>query len=195
MDKLIIVTHPGHLNGEIEICKELFDCGLERLHVRKYQWGEEEIITWLKHFSKDELSRMVIHHQQGIFEKINLGGLHLRFLKEFSFVKRSDQTFSCSVHTWEEAGMALDFCDYVFISPVFDSISKIAYKQNTELLKVPEHLSGKKIFALGGIDHTNIHKVYEMGYYGAVVLGYIWNNMDEAVENFNTLRKLGTRGK
>ena len=25
MDKLIIVTHPGHLNGEIEICKELFD--------------------------------------------------------------------------------------------------------------------------------------------------------------------------
>jgi len=195
MDKLIVVTHPGHLNGEIETCKELFDCGLERLHVRKYQWAEEEITKWLKNFSKDELSRIVIHHQQGIFEKMNLGGLHLRYMKEFTFTKRSDQTFSCSIHTWDEAAIALDFCDYIFISPVFDSISKLAYKQNTELLKVPDHLVNKKIFALGGIDDTNIHKVYEMGYYGAVVLGYIWNSLDGAVENFNTLKKLGTRGR
>ena len=195
MDRLIVVTHPGHLNGEIEICKELFDCGLERLHVRKYQWGEEEITAWLKHFTKDEVSRMAIHHQQGVFEKMNLGGLHLKYRTEFSFSKRTDQTFSCSVHTWDETKAALNFCDYVFISPVFDSISKLAYKQNTELLRVPADLTDNKIFALGGIDNTNIHKVYEMGYYGAVVLGYIWSDTEKAVENFNTLVKLGTRGK
>jgi len=195
MDRLIIVTHPGHLNGEIEICKELFDSGLERLHVRKYRWTEEEITKWLKHFSKEELNKMVVHHQQGIFEKMNLGGLHFRYNSEFAFTKRSDQTFSCSVHTWEEAEHASSFCDYVFISPVFDSISKFAYKQNTDLLRVPANLTDKKIFALGGIHNENIHKVYEMGYYGAVALGYIWNNMDEAAENFSTLRKLGTRGR
>lgn len=194
MDKLIVVTHPGHLNGEINIVKELFDSGLERLHVRKYRWTEDEIVKWLKHFSKDELKRMTIHHQQGIFEVMDLGGLHLRYSNDFSFSKKPEQTFSCSVHTWEEAQNALDYCDYIFISPVFDSISKFAYKQNTDLLRVPGNLTDKKIFALGGIYNHNIHKVYEMGYYGAVVLGYIWNNMEEAVENFNTLKKLGTRG-
>jgi thiamine monophosphate synthase len=194
MDKLIVVTHPGHLNGEIEICKELIDSGLERLHVRKYKWGEEEITKWLKNFSQDYLDKMTIHHQQSIFEKMRLGGLHLPYSNNFAFSKRNDQTFSCSVHTWDEAKIALWYCDYVFISPVFDSISKFTYKQNSDLLRVPDELEGQKIFALGGIHNDNIHKVYEMGYYGAVVLGYIWKNTDEAVENFNTLRKLGTRG-
>ncbi|HWY13267.1 MAG TPA: thiamine phosphate synthase [Bacteroidia bacterium] len=195
MQKLIVVTHPGHINDEIDTCKELFDSGLERLHVRKYKWSENEITNWLRHFSKDELARMTIHHQQGIFEKKHLGGLHLKYSNDFSYSKDSSQTFSCSVHTWNEAKIALDYCDYIFISPVFDSISKLAYKQNADLLRVPTDLTEKKIFALGGIDNGNIHKIYEMGYYGAVVLGYIWNNVDGAVENFNTLMKLGTRGK
>jgi thiamine monophosphate synthase len=195
MDKLIVVTHPGHLNGEIEICKELFDSGLERLHVRKYKWAEGEIVKWLKHFSKDELKRMTVHHQPGIFEIMDLGGLHMRYSNDLEFAKRPDQTFSCSVHTWDEAKEALDHCDYVFISPVFDSISKFAYKQNSDLLKVPANLTDQKIFALGGIHNHNIGKIYEMGYYGAVVLGYIWNNTEEAIENFNILKRLGTRGK
>jgi thiamine-phosphate pyrophosphorylase len=73
---------------------------------------------------------------------------------------------------------------------VFDSISKIAYQQNAELLAVPDELRNKKVFALGGIDNTNIAEVQKMGYYGAVVLGYIWNNPDEAVNNFKTLSKV-----
>jgi thiamine monophosphate synthase len=126
---------------------------------------------------------------------MDLGGLHVRFSNNISCTKQPEQTFSCSVHTWNEANAALKHCDYVFISPVFDSISKMAYKQNTELLRVPADLTGKKIFALGGIDNTNIHKVYEMGYYGAVVLGYIWNDTEKSIENYNKLKLLGTRGK
>jgi thiamine-phosphate pyrophosphorylase len=189
MEKLIVVTHPGHLNDEIDICKDLLDAGLQRLHVRKYKWNPDKIEEWLSHFSQEHLNKMSVHHQVGIFEKLHLGGVHLPYKNDFSFSKRTDQTFSCSVHTWEEAKNALEHCDYIFISPVFDSISKIAYKQNSDLLKVPDDLKNKKIFALGGIDDTNLADVHKMGYYGAVVLGYIWNNPDEALSNFKNLRK------
>jgi thiamine-phosphate pyrophosphorylase len=190
MDKLIVVTHPGHLNDEIDICKDLLNAGLQRLHVRKYKWSPDKIEEWLRHFSHEQLCRISVHHQQDIFEKLHLGGLHLPYKNDFSFSKRTDQTFSCSVHTWDEAKNAMEHCDYVFISPVFDSISKLAYQQNPELLTVPDKLKSKKIFALGGIDNTNISDIHKMGYYGAVVLGYIWNNPDEALNNFKNLKKV-----
>jgi thiamine-phosphate pyrophosphorylase len=189
MDKLIVVTHPGHLNDEIDICKDLLNAGLQRLHVRKYKWSPDKIEEWLNHFSHEQLKKISVHHQLDIFEKLHLGGLHLPYKNDFSFSKRTDQTFSCSVHTWDEAKNAMEHCDYVFISPVFDSISKFAYQQNPELLPVPAELKSKKVFALGGIDDTNISEIHRMGYYGAVVLGYIWNNPDEALNNFKNLRK------
>ena len=189
MDKLIIVTHPGHIEDEVETCKALLDAGLERLHVRKYKWNEDKITEWLSHFSQEYLNKMCVHHQQAIFEKIHLGGLHLPYSNDFSYSKKTGQTFSCSVHAWDEAKIALDYCDYVFISPVFDSISKIAYKKNTDLHNVPANPKGKKIFALGGIDNSNISQIHEMGYYGAVVLGYIWNNPYDAVKKFKELKK------
>jgi thiamine-phosphate pyrophosphorylase len=189
MNRIIVVTHPGQVNDEIEICKELLGAGLEKLHVRKYKWTEAKIKEWLSCFTQAELDKMTIHHQQKIYDEIQLGGLHLPYSNDFSYAKQDGQTFSCSVHTWNEAKIALDYCDYVFISPVFDSISKTAYSHNEALKIIPADLKDKKIFALGGIEDNNIAEVYKMGYYGAVVLGYIWNKPEEAVENFMKLTK------
>lgn len=131
---------------------------------------------------------MVIHHNFNLFEKFTLGGFHVSYAPSLPKIKQG--TLSCSVHNWKEAEDALTKCDYVFISPLFDSISKNAYKKNPELMNIPSDLRGKKIIALGGIDDNTIEEVFDLGYYGGAVLGYIWNNPDNALKNFEKLNNL-----
>jgi thiamine-phosphate pyrophosphorylase len=188
MSRLIIITHPGSVFGEISICKKLLAEGLERLHVRKPNWNDAKIAQWLDHFSKEELKKMVIHHNYMLFDKFPLGGLHVSYSPLLPDVNKG--TLSCSVHSWEEATEAFVKCDYAFISPLFDSISKNAYKKNPKLTYIPSHLAGKKIVALGGIDNSNVTEVFDLGYYGAALLGYIWNNPDKAIDNFTQLNTL-----
>jgi thiamine monophosphate synthase len=69
--------------------------------------------------------------------------------------------------------------DYVFLSPVFDSISKEGYRaafSHEELLRASEAgLINAKVIALGGIDATTLPllKPYKFG--GIGVLGAIWD--------------------
>jgi thiamine-phosphate pyrophosphorylase len=188
LDKIIIITHPGRISEEVSICKKLLAAGLGSLHVRKPKWSDARLIEWIGEFSKEELKKMVIHHNYDLFEKFTLGGFHISYSPAVPDVKQG--TLSCSVHNWKEAEDALTKCDYVFISPLFDSISKDGYKKNPELTIIPSDLRGKKIIALGGIDDNTIEEVFDIGYYGAAVLGYIWNNPDNAVKNYEKLNNL-----
>lgn len=190
MTHLIVITPPGRVDNEREICRELFRAGLNCLHVRKNNWNEEELLDWLSFFNDDELLKLKIHRHTTVFEKLNLGGLHLSYSNDFSYLKNNNQTFSSSVHSWEEAETALHYSDYVLISPVYNSISKNGYLQNNELQHIPGKLKTKKIIALGGINSGNISEVEEMGYYGAAVLGYIWNEPEKAIANFKKLKKV-----
>ena len=93
-------------------------------------------------------------------------------------------------------------CDYVFLSPVFDSISKLNYHANytpEEIRKA--HKAGiidKKVIALGGIDTDNIRQVKNYGFGGAAILGALWNKFDtctdrdytQLIEHFKKLKKL-----
>lgn len=188
MRELIVITHPGQVYDETDICKELLNEGLQRLHVRKPNWDDAKLNGWLSRFSEAELKKMVIHHNRNAFEKFNAGGLHVSYSAELPVVKNG--SLSCSVHNWDEASDAIEKCDYVFISPLFDSISKSAYKKNPDLIIIPQNLSGRRIIALGGIDENTIEEVFDIGYSGAAVLGYIWNNPESAVINFNKLNNL-----
>lgn len=188
MNKIIVITQPSHINKEREICRELFNSGLEKLHVRKNQWNEVTLTEWLSFFSDEELKKITVHHHYSLGKNLNIGGVHLSYSKHLQSGKINSCTFSSSVHNWEEARVALNYCDYVFISPVFDSISKNSYAQNKDLLSIPDDLKHKKIIALGGINANTISRADAIGYYGAATLGYIWNNASQAVENYTKLK-------
>jgi thiamine-phosphate pyrophosphorylase len=188
MSRLVIITHPTQFQDEIAICKKLFDSGLETLHVRKPNWTDKQLSVWLKQFSEQELKKCVIHHDKKIFEMFPLKGLHVSYSKTLPILEKG--TLSCSVHHWKEAYEIAENCDYYFISPVFDSISKHAYTKNPELNTIPFDLDRKKIIALGGIDADNIEEVFDMGYRGVALLGYIWSDPAKAVGNFTKLNQL-----
>ena len=97
-------------------------------------------------------------------------------LKElFKTAERKKITISTSMHSIQEVIENKCKYDYVFLSPLFDSISKEGYNSGLEIKEVEKVLEKHelhfKVMALGGIDETNIEKVKKAGFSGAVLLG------------------------
>ena len=89
-----------------------------------------------------------------------------------------------SCHTLEEVHLNKLQSDYVFLSPIFDSISKQGYKAAfTEYILRCAHRDGiidDKVVALGGITPANARKAMTLGFGGVAVLGDIWQSADPA---------------
>ena len=90
-------------------------------------------------------------------------------------------------------------CDYVFLSPIFDSISKEGYSSHftQPVLKELQRTKviDRKVMALGGINLDRIKLAKDLGFGGVVVLGDIWNRFSiHSTEDFkgliNHFRKL-----
>jgi thiamine-phosphate pyrophosphorylase len=108
-------------------------------------------------------------------------------------------SISASCHSFEEITVAQAEFDYMFLSPVFDSISKTGYKQRY----TPEQLNDAKargvinsrVIALGGMNVERISMVRRYGFGGVAVLGALWTesvaggNIDGLPERFNELRR------
>ncbi|MNL66066.1 Thiamine-phosphate synthase [compost metagenome] len=73
---------------------------------------------------------------------------------------------------------------------MFDSFSKPGYKAVTPAgFQLPRRTAGPDVIALGGIDAGKIDELKQMGFDGAGLLGAIWNNSDQALDNFNKTSK------
>lgn len=97
---------------------------------------------------------------------------------------------STSFHNYLDLQFESIFWDYCFLSPVFDSISKPEYKSN---FKTDFNIEGdlnQRVFALGGINKSNIKQVFEKEFFGAAVLGAIWGEPKNAVNSFKELKGL-----
>ena len=88
----------------------------------------------------------------------------------------------------------------MFISPIFDSISKVGYKSNFSQDKLLETkntgLLSNNIYALGGIDKNNINILKKYGFKGCAVLGTLWNefennsDIDFVLKNFIEIKQV-----
>ena len=82
---------------------------------------------------------------------------------------------SCSAHTYAEALACRAIATRVFISPVFDSISKKGYTGNEKLLSVPKAKGTAMLVALGGITPERLPIVHQHGFKATALMGYIWD--------------------
>ena len=75
-------------------------------------------------------------------------------------------------------------CDYLFLSPLFDSISKSGYRAaftDGELRDAAARgLLGERVVALGGIRPELLPRVRELGFGGAALLGAVWRDASPA---------------
>jgi len=193
--KWIIITSPEFLSGEATFISKLFSQGLDLLHLRKPEASLEAYKRLLLQIPKHWYSRIVLHEHFALAEKFGLHGIHLN--RRCSQVPDSFRgSISCSCHTLEEVKKQKALKDYVFLSPIFDSISKVGYHAafSPTLLKQAaiENVIDEKVIALGGITAKNIPLVKEWHFGGVALLGDIWKRMsdpqvDEYLNHIRTL--------
>ena len=183
--KLYLITQPFFFDKEVSLVNEMFACGLEVLHLRKPEAALAEMENFLSKIDAEYLKRISIHSCYDLVGKYGLRGAHLgrnRSLDLCDF--HGKLSFSC--HTLEEVIVHKPICDYVFLSPVFDSISKQGYKASFSdevLAKAKEDgIIDSKVVALGGISLDNVARVGRMGFGGVAVLGGVWQS-SEPVRN------------
>ncbi len=185
MRDVIVITMPEMFPGEAEVVNTLFTNGMQRLHLRKPGASEEEMAEWIGRIDLPFRQRIIVHDHHRLLRTMGLGGIHLNarnpeapawFSAERQ--KRGSVTLSRSCHSLEEIAQWKDVCDYLFLSPIFDSISKggytSAFTRETLLQAYHDGLFSKPVYALGGVSADNIRSIYDYGFAGAAVIGSLW---------------------
>jgi len=187
--RLIVITSSERIEQEAEKINDLFEAGMEILHVRKSDFSKEEYIELLNEIKQKYHNRIKIHEFFELTETYNLLGIHLN-ARNPNYAEKRKVNISKSVHSIEELE-AIDEYDYVFLSPIFDSISKKGYRSNfcdATLSKASLHgIINQKVIALGGINVQVIQVLKKYAFGGAAVLGSIWETED-VVTNFLNLK-------
>lgn len=199
--KLILMTPPTFFIEESSILKILFEEGLDILHLRKPDSSPilcERLLTLIP---EQYHKRIVTHDHFYLKNEFDLHGIHLN-RRNPNIPLDYKGHVSCSCHSLEEIKQNKAHFNYVFLSPVFDSISKKNCLSNfsyEELRKAnKEGIIDKKVVALGGVNKENIGQIKKMGFGGVAILGDIWNRFDEynttnysdVIRHFKELKKI-----
>ncbi|MBO8447196.1 MAG: thiamine phosphate synthase, partial [Bacteroidetes bacterium] len=190
--KLIAITAEKFIDNEAETINALFEAGLERLHLRKPHASANECERLILSIGSKWYGRISLHDHFELAKKYGIGGLHLN--------SRNPQPptgfagiLSRSCHSMEEAAREKHKYDYVFLSPIFDSISKngytAAFHRGALQAAARNGCIGGNVIALGGITPERIEEAAACNFGGAAVLGYLWaDSVEETLERFRTLQ-------
>lgn len=199
--KLILLTTPTYFVEEDKIITALFEEGLDTLHLRKPDTAPMYAERLLTLIPEQYHKRIVVHGHFYLKGEYNLKGIHLN-RRNPNPPENYRGHISCSCHSLEEVKTRKPDCDYVFLSPIFNSISKQNYNSiyTSEGIRAAAKAGviDKKVIALGGIDDTNILEVKDYGFGGAAILGALWNKFDvctnrdylSIIEYFRKLRNI-----
>ncbi len=199
--KLILITSPTYFIEEDKIITDLFEVGLDILHLRKPNTAPLFAERLLSLIPEQYHKRIVVHEHFYLKDEYRLKGVHLNSRNPL-LPENYKGHVSRSCHSLEEIKEHKRNCDYLFLSPVFDSISKKDYLANYTAEEIKKaHKAGiidQKVIALGGIDTDNLRQVKDYGFGGAAILGTIWNKFDpccdcdysQLIEHFKKLKKL-----
>ena len=179
--KIIVITTPNFIKGEEFVIPHLLQLGVDIVHIRKPSATREQLALLLDSLPKWCYDRLVVHDCLELANKYNLRGVHLN-RRNHTVPDNFKGSISMSCHSLEEVDIKKDMADYVFLSPIFNSISKSGY--NSAFSKEELHNAMKqgtidhKVIALGGVSAANIDTVKDLGFGGAALLGDIWDRTE-----------------
>ncbi len=196
MKKIYVITPSQQHFQEWDIIHALFQCGLETLHVRKPSFSETELMDYLHKIDVRFHSRIMIHQHFSVLQHFGLKGIHLRESvraeeKEKWIALRKQMLVSTSVHSLHDLIQEAASFDYLFISKLFDSISKKEETKSIALEQLQETIISKSIHnavGLGGISETNLPFLENSDLSGIALLGAIWESTTP-VETFQNIQQ------
>jgi len=182
---MIVITNPISITNEIDIIHSLFESGLEFLHIRKPDFSEVEVRSFLSEIKPDYRQQLVLHSHHQLASVFSINRIHFTEKKRsetteenLKYWKDKKFTLSASIHQMMDFEELSNVFDYAFFGPVFESISKQNYILNLDFKKELEQRKNNKtaLVALGGIAPDNINTAFEYGFDDVALLGYIWTS-------------------
>lgn len=176
--KTIAITLPHFFAGEAEAINRLFAEGsIDLLHLRKPDSTIKECRQLIDKINPEYYNRIVVNDHFALCAKYHLHGVHLN-RRNPTPPPCHQGSISCSCHSLEEVVERKPKLNYVFLSPIFDSISKQGYRSafdDATLKKASaEGIIDQKVVALGGVTRERIALLEKYGFGGAAMLGDIW---------------------
>ena len=158
------------------------------MHIRKPEATTLQTEALIKDIDKKYYQQLTIHYDFYLADKYALGGIHLSG-KTPDKPQEWQGRVSASCHTLQEVQQHSQHYNYVFLSPIYDSISKNNYHAAFTAQQLSEaHERGiinNKVYALGGVTPDKLRELKELGFGGFAVLGGIWQsaNTDTILRN------------
>jgi thiamine-phosphate pyrophosphorylase len=198
--KLILETVPTFFIEEDKILTILFEEGLDILHLRKPDipcvYSERLLALIPRKYHK----RIVIYEHFYLKDDFNLMGIHLdqyNPLKPYGYSGH----ISCTCLSTEEVKNKKGSHDYVFLNPVYDSISQkedhATYTLKQLRKAAREKIIDNKVMAAGGVCLDNLPEIRSLGFGGVVIHSDLWNKFDihrgedynDLIEHFKRVKK------
>lgn len=177
--QIIGITSPDCWDGEAPIITSLLKNTLDIVHIRKLDVDTEKVETLISLIPSEYHARLVLHNHHELASQFAFKAIHLNTNKPLPPADyKGALTRSC--HTIAELKDITPY-EYVFLSPIFESISKQGYTSGftAEVLQnaSQEGLINSKVVALGGITPSHFAKLQAYGFGGAAMMGYLWNTI------------------
>lgn len=182
--KIIAITPPHVIDDEVVIIRKFLASGIDFVHLRKHQseFDGVDVIVYLREILSaltiEERQRIIIHDYPQLYYDYSLKGIHInRNVVSLPEDYKGFKTRSC--HSFEEIQEDTNDYDYLFLSPIFDSISKRGYTSafTYEMLQKAslEGIINKKVIALGGVTFDKIPYLKSLNFGGAAMIGGIYD--------------------
>lgn len=176
---IILLSHPESVPEETTQVNTILETFPELIfHLRKPEWDEQQIASFLQSLKTAVHPRVVLHHHYQLTESFHLKGIHLTENARHSGINHPE-IVSTSFHCLEDARNESGRYTYFFCSPVFPSISKAGYRTDENWNITTENdLFKTKAVALGGIEAHRLTEIRKRGFNHIAVLGAIWQSTD-----------------
>lgn len=176
INMVIVITQPDFIDGEGEKIVRLLQ-RVDLVHIRKPNASEAEVERLINDIPPEYHSRLVLHDHHQLASKYNLYGVHLNGRNPIP-PDNWKGSVSRSCHSLDEVMEWKQKCNYVSLSPIYNSISKVGYMSaftKEDIFAAKENgIIDEKVMALGGVTFGKLDEVKEMGFGGAMILGDAW---------------------
>ncbi|MGB1219732.1 MAG: hypothetical protein ACPG4W_08125 [Flavobacteriales bacterium] len=167
---------------ELESALFLLDLGLDYFHIR----SEFSYEVWSKleqQIPESYRNQLVLHQHQ-----------HPKFLMHHKAKEKQIEHLgfhSCSVHQIEHLESYLPYYDHLFLSPMYDSISKSEYLGNQSIdVDFLSETQRKKCIALGGVRPEKFEELKQKGFSQVALKGWFWEQNSPLKTRWETLENL-----
>ena len=176
--RFIAITTPKVDDNDVYLIKRLLEGGIDIIHLRKPDSDIHECRKLLKALTKEEREQIIIHDFPELYDEFSLKGIHInRNLLSLPADYIGFRTRSC--HSLEEVEQYKHEYDYLFFSPIFDSISNVGYRSGFRKLELEkasiDGIIDEKVVALGGVTFDSIAYLKGLNFGGVAMIGGIYN--------------------